>query len=112
MVVANGHYRFPRFPDIPGLDKWLAAGKATHSAWYRRPADSGNTFLIVGRNISGRDIATEMASQPSTSVVYLSVREPPLKPLRDSTEAKLQSSSPLTETIKERYDMKIGLRMR
>jgi len=84
VVVANGHYRYPRFPGVPELGKWLAAGKATHSAWYRRPADSGNTFLIVGGNFGGRDIATEIASQLSTSVVYLSVREPPLKPLRHS----------------------------
>ncbi|KAF9653541.1 FAD/NAD(P)-binding domain-containing protein [Thelephora ganbajun] len=83
VVVANGHYRFPRFPDLPGLDQWLAAGKATHSAWYRRPVDSGSSLLVVGGGFSGRDIATEMASQPSTSVVYLSVTEPPLDPPRN-----------------------------
>jgi len=82
VVVANGHYRFPRFPDIPGLDRWLAAGKATHSAWYRRPVDSGSTLLVIGGGFSGRDIATEMARLPSTSVVYYSVREPPLDPPR------------------------------
>ena len=83
VAVANGHYRFPRLPDIPGSSEWLAAGKAAHSACYRRPADSRNT-LIVGGNFSGRDIVTELASPPSTSVVYLSVREPPLNPLRHS----------------------------
>jgi hypothetical protein len=83
VVVANGHYRFPRFPDIPGLDKWLAAGKATHSAWYRRPVDSGSAILVVGGGFSGRDIATEMGGLPSTSVVYFSIREPPLDPPRN-----------------------------
>ena len=83
VVVANGHYRFPRFPDIPGLDEWLAAGKAVHSAWYRRPVDSGSSPLVVGGGPSGRDIATEIASLPSTSAVYFSVAEPPLEPLRN-----------------------------
>ena len=82
VVVANGHYRSPRYPDIPGLDKWLAAGKAAHSAWYRRPVASGGTTLIVGGGFSGRDICTEVANLPSTSVVYFSVREPPLDPPR------------------------------
>ena len=83
VVVANGHYRFPRFPDIPGLDKWLAVGKATHSAWYRRPVDSGSIILVIGGGFSGRDIATEMAGLPSTSVLYLSITEPPLDPPRN-----------------------------
>jgi hypothetical protein len=83
VVVANGHYRFPRFPDITGLDKWLAVGKATHSAWYRRPVDSGSVILVIGGGFSGRDIATEMAGLPSTSVLYLSITEPPLDPPRN-----------------------------
>lgn len=83
MVIANGHYRFPRFLDVPGLEKWLAAGKAAHSAWYRRSGDSGSPFLIVGGNFSGRDIVTDITSLLPTSVVHLSVREPPLDPLRN-----------------------------
>ena len=82
VVVANGHHRLPRYPDIPGLDKWLTEGKATHSAWYRRPVDSGSTILVIGGGFSGRDICTEMAGLPSTTVVYFSVREPPLDPPR------------------------------
>ena len=84
VVVANGHYRFPRFPNVPGLDEWLAAGKAIHSAWYRRPVDSGSTPLVVGAGFSGRDIAIEIAGLPSTSTVYYSVTEPPLDPPRNS----------------------------
>ena len=84
VVVGNGHYRFPRFPNVLGLDKWLAAGKATHSVWYRRPADCGSTLLVVGGGFSGRDIATEMANLPSISDVYFSVTEPPLDPPRNS----------------------------
>ncbi|OBZ67839.1 Flavin-containing monooxygenase FMO GS-OX5 [Grifola frondosa] len=32
VLVANGHYRVPRFPDTAGLDAWRAKQKATHSA--------------------------------------------------------------------------------
>jgi len=78
VVVANGHYRLPRFPNIPGLDEWLTAGKATHSAWYRRPVDSGSTLLVVGGGPSGHDITTDIAALPSTSTVYFSVTRPPL----------------------------------
>jgi len=78
VVVANGHYRSPRFPNVPGLDEWLAAGKAIHSARYRRPVHSGSTPLVIGGGPSGRDIATEIADLPSTSTVYFSVTNPPL----------------------------------
>lgn len=94
VVVANGHYRFPRFPNIRGLDEWLAAGKATHSAWYRRPVDSGSTILVIGRGHSGRDISAEMASLPSTSAVYFSVRETLLEPPRHS---KVRYRGPVVE---------------
>jgi hypothetical protein len=96
VVVANGHYRFPRFPDIPGLDEWVAAGKFAHSAWYRRPVDSGSSLLVVGGGLSGRDVSTELASLPSTSVVYRSTTEPPLDPPRNS---KVQYRSRLVEFL-------------
>ena len=96
VVVANGHYRFPRFPDVPGLDKWLAAGKATHSAGYRRPVGHGSTVLVVGGGPSGRDISIEVATQPSTTAVYLSVTGPALYPPGNS---KVQYRSRLAEFL-------------
>ncbi|KAH9917177.1 uncharacterized protein B0H18DRAFT_1087152 [Fomitopsis serialis] len=60
LIVANGHYRLPRYPATPGLDAWRAAGKATHSAWYRRPERIGATVLVVGGGPSGTDISAEM----------------------------------------------------
>ena len=96
VVVASGRFRFPRFPNVPGLDKWLAADKVTHSAWYRRPVNCGSTILVVGGGFSGRDIATEIASLPSTSVVFLSVSEPPFDPPRNN---KVQYRSRLVEFL-------------
>ena len=96
VVVANGHYRYPRFPNIPGLDEWLTAGKATHSAWYRQPLGFGGSPLVVGGNFSGRDIATEIARLPSTSALYFSVTEPPLDPPCNS---KVQYRAQVTEFL-------------
>ncbi|EGN95517.1 hypothetical protein SERLA73DRAFT_186564 [Serpula lacrymans var. lacrymans S7.3] len=62
IVVANGHYRLPRYPDTPGLSKWLSQGKASHSAWYRRPHNLGDVVMVVGGGPSGQDISAEMRS--------------------------------------------------
>ncbi|KIL00908.1 hypothetical protein PAXRUDRAFT_821104 [Paxillus rubicundulus Ve08.2h10] len=68
LVVANGHYRLPRMPDIPGLEHWITARKAFHSAWYRKPHDFGLKVLVVGAGPSGRDIATEMRTHARTVI--------------------------------------------
>ncbi|KIJ10475.1 hypothetical protein PAXINDRAFT_172105 [Paxillus involutus ATCC 200175] len=70
LVVANGHYRLPRVPDIPGLEHWMTTRKAFHSAWYRKPlqVDFGLKVLVVGAGPSGRDIATEMRTHARTVI--------------------------------------------
>ncbi|OSD01460.1 FAD/NAD(P)-binding domain-containing protein [Trametes coccinea BRFM310] len=59
VLVANGHYRVPRFPATKGLDAWHARGKVTHSAWYRRPEDYTGKIIVVGGGYSGMDVASE-----------------------------------------------------
>lgn len=71
VVVANGHYRVPRYPSVPGVDKWLKSGKASHSVWYRRKHDIGQVVLVVGGGPSGKDISEEMRS--AAQLVYHSV---------------------------------------
>jgi hypothetical protein len=68
VVVCNGHYNVPLYPDIPGLAQWLKSGKATHSAYYRRPHDIGNTVLVIGGGPSGQDISSEMRSCADTVI--------------------------------------------
>lgn len=68
LVVANGHYRLPNVPDIPGLDRWMSSNRASHSAWYRRPHDFGRKVLIVGDGPSGRDITAEMRDHAQTVI--------------------------------------------
>ena len=82
LVIVNGHYHVPYFPPIPGLDSWRAAGRVTHSAWYRNPSTILNShphstdshinvtakpktprrILVIGGGYSGIDIANELAS--------------------------------------------------
>ncbi|KAG6830816.1 hypothetical protein H0H87_006989 [Tephrocybe sp. NHM501043] len=62
VVVCNGHYRIPRYPDTPGISDWLSSGRASHSASYRRPHNLGDTILVVGGGPSGRDISAEMCT--------------------------------------------------
>jgi len=68
IIVANGHHRVPRYPSTPGLSKWIAAGKASHSAWYRYPHYFGEVVLILGGGPSGRDIAAEMCTAALTVI--------------------------------------------
>ncbi|KAI6028473.1 hypothetical protein F5J12DRAFT_381664 [Pisolithus orientalis] len=69
VIVANGHYRLPRIPNIPGVDHWLRIRRASHSAWYRSPQALGHKVLVVGGGPSGQDIAAEMRSY-ATVVVH------------------------------------------
>ena len=62
VVVANGHYRKPRYPDTPGLQSWLDSGRAIHAAWFRRPDQFSHhgKILLVGGGPSAVDLCTDM----------------------------------------------------
>ena len=62
VVVANGHYRQPRYPLATGLHSWLDSGRAMHSVWYRRPGDFAHhkTVMVVGGGPSAIDICTDL----------------------------------------------------
>ncbi|KAF7983442.1 hypothetical protein HWV62_21706 [Athelia sp. TMB] len=68
IIVGNGHYNLPRYPEMPGLSKWLEEGKAIHSAWYRHPHNLGNTVLVLGGGPSGQDISSEMLDSARTVI--------------------------------------------
>ncbi|KAI0326143.1 FAD/NAD-P-binding domain-containing protein [Cubamyces sp. BRFM 1775] len=70
LIVANGHYRIPRFPNTPGLNAWLEAKKAFHAVYYRNPADFGDarTVLVVGAGPSGQDLCTDLLASGRTVV--------------------------------------------
>ena len=62
VVVANGHFRKPRYPTATGLQSWLDSGRAIHSAWYRRPGEFAHhrKVMVVGGASSGTDVCTDM----------------------------------------------------
>jgi hypothetical protein len=76
LIVANGHYRVPIYPEIPGLSQWIKEGKASHSAWYRRPHDIGSIVLVIGAGPSGRDISSEMRDHAETVIHSISSAKP------------------------------------
>lgn len=76
VIVANGHYRLPYLPSTPGLQAWIDAGRASHSAWYRNPSHpylKGNTILVVGAGPSGTDISTELKNSAGKTVVHSTI---------------------------------------
>jgi hypothetical protein len=62
VVVANGHYRKPRYPFATGLHSWLDSGRAMHSAWYRRPSEISHheAIMVVGGGPSATDLCTDL----------------------------------------------------
>ncbi|KAJ7634785.1 hypothetical protein FB45DRAFT_790150, partial [Roridomyces roridus] len=73
VIVANGHHGVPRYPNVPGIDAWLATKKITHSMWYRRPQRLGDRVLVVGAGPSGSDISADMHESGLCNVLIRSV---------------------------------------
>ncbi|KAI3605239.1 flavin-containing monooxygenase [Moniliophthora roreri] len=77
VIVANGHFRKPRYPDTLGLSEWRKAGRTSHSSWYRRPSDLALTVrkvVVVGNGPSGQDIVAELAEHGITVIHSVLVR--------------------------------------
>ncbi|KAK7044647.1 flavin-containing monooxygenase FMO GS-OX3 [Favolaschia claudopus] len=72
IVIANGHHRIPRYPNIPGLESWLTSKKVMHSVWYRHRKYLGNKVLVVGGGPSGNDISAEMRGACTTLIRSIS----------------------------------------
>ncbi|CAG5134104.1 unnamed protein product [Candidula unifasciata] len=86
VLICNGHYAVPLFPDIPGLDTF--SGEILHSHDYRRPtAFLDKRVLVLGAASSGQDISIEVASVAKQ--VFLSHNKPLLKsPLPDNLQQR------------------------
>ncbi|CCO26838.1 Flavin-containing monooxygenase FMO GS-OX3 [Rhizoctonia solani AG-1 IB] len=64
LLVANGHYRHPFFPDVEGLEDWAKSKDRsyTHSIWYRTPDPYRNRdVLVIGGGRSGVDCSDEIS---------------------------------------------------
>ncbi|KAK6925061.1 Flavin monooxygenase-like [Dillenia turbinata] len=59
VVVATGHYSYPKLPSIKGMDTWRR--KQMHSHIYRVPELFQNeVVVVVGNSLSGADISVEL----------------------------------------------------
>ena len=68
VVIASGHNRTPRFPDIPGS----FAGSLLHACDYKSPLEpvsiAGKRVLVIGGGNSAADIAVECSRHAARTV--------------------------------------------
>jgi cation diffusion facilitator CzcD-associated flavoprotein CzcO len=68
VVIATGHNRLPRFPDIPGA----FAGTLLHACEYKSPLEpvpiAGMRVLVIGGGNSAADIAVECSRHAARTV--------------------------------------------
>jgi hypothetical protein len=71
VVIATGHNRDPRFPEIPGS----FSGTLLHACQYKSPtqpvAIAGKRVLVIGGGNSACDIAVDSAGHAATTVLSL-----------------------------------------
>jgi len=69
VVIASGHNREPRFPDIPGT----FSGPLLHASHYKSPrqpvAIAGRRVLVIGAGNSGCDIAVESSHHAAATAL-------------------------------------------
>ena len=59
VVVCNGHFNAPLWPDIPGLAEF--SGEVVHSASYKNPSPfRDKVVLVIGTKSSATDISREL----------------------------------------------------
>ncbi|CAN7118369.1 unnamed protein product [Brassica rapa subsp. narinosa] len=88
VVVATGHYSYPRLPSIKGMDLWK--GKQVHSHVYRVPDPfRDEVVVVVGGFISGPDISIELVKVAKE--VHLSVKSLDVSPGLSKAITKHQS---------------------
>lgn len=65
IIVATGHYEYPNYPKIKGLEALQAAHpeKVTHTKHYFEPSGfAGKKILVVGNGSSGVDVTIQLLS--------------------------------------------------
>ena len=76
VVVANGHFTKPRFPPLPGMEKF--SGRILHSHNYRTPEPFANQRIaLLGAAASALDLAVELSGVADT-VYWLAENQPDL----------------------------------
>lgn len=76
LIVANGHFRTPYFPEVDGLEAWKKRGPETiiHAMYYDHAEPfRGKRVLVVGNSASGVDISIQLSTVAAQ--VYVSCRK-------------------------------------
>lgn len=75
VMVATGHFTFPKFESFPGQDKFK--GKIIHTHNLKKPDKfSGQNVLVIGTGCSGLDAAEVISSVAKQVRFYASFRYP------------------------------------
>ena len=73
VVVASGRYTRPFIPEVKGLSAFRSTGGVSHAFDYDGPEPfHGRRVLVVGNSISALEIAADLASDPSITVISAS----------------------------------------
>lgn len=100
VVIATGHSAHPVMPGWPGRDRF--AGRLSHAADYRSPADHlGRRVLVVGAGSSGGEICAELA-RAGVDVTW-SVRTAPRVFPREVRGVPTTPFAPLGEALPDRF---------
>lgn len=91
VVFAVGGLKDPRFPSLPGLDRF--EGPVLHSARWQSDADLTGRVGVIGTGASAIQLVPELAKQASQLTVFQ--RTPPWVSQR--------GDAPISEADKERY---------
>lgn len=60
VIIANGRYRYPHFPNLPGSEHYR--GAISHSLSYKGPEEyAGQNVLIIGAGSSAADLSVEIS---------------------------------------------------
>ncbi|TFK70881.1 FAD/NAD(P)-binding domain-containing protein [Pluteus cervinus] len=97
VVVANGWYDTPLWPDTEGVDILKEAGLAKHAKWWRGQYGfgyEGKKVLVVGNANSGNDMAAQLSTVVK-SPVYQSVRRPNFPGFPALADEKIQKVAPV-----------------
>lgn len=70
VIVASGRYNKPQIPQVKGLERFKGSGGVSHTFDYQSNEPfKGKRVLIIGNSISGLEVASEMANEPTISVI-------------------------------------------
>ena len=76
VIVASGRFNKPRIPRVKGCERFR--GAISHTFDYRNNEEfKERRVLVIGNSISGLEVASELATDPTITVIS-SCRKPPV----------------------------------